>query len=179
MVCSGYGLLEDEVGMELSDPDQIDGGVKVLYLGDMRKWTQVSYVCDRALNASDLKLPTSVDIEGYELQFVIGSRMACADPFLTATPLVTLTLSPGPTPTPSPREVKAVSGGSVFLAIVLIPVVLYVVVGVFVTFLRTGIPSIANEAFWASCYDAIAIAVTWIGAYGRAAKPDSARSGEF
>jgi hypothetical protein len=183
VVCSGYGLLEDEVGMELSNPDQITGGVTVLYLGDMRKWTQVSYVCNRTIGFDELILPNSVDIEEYELQFMIGSRSACADPFSTATPPPTgtplQTATPEPTFAPMPFQVKAASGGSIFLAIVTIPIVLYVVVGVFVTFFRTGIPSIPNEAFWASCCDAVATAVTWIRNCGRNTEPGTTRYEKF
>jgi hypothetical protein len=81
IIRSDYGLLEDEVGMDFTNPDKITGGITVLCVGDMRKWTQFSYVCDWTLNVSDLKLSQSVDIKEYELQFVIGSRGTCADSF--------------------------------------------------------------------------------------------------
>jgi hypothetical protein len=39
---------------------------------------------------------------------------------------------------------------------------MYVAVGVFVVFIKTGTPSMPNAVFWASHYDAITTAITWI-----------------
>jgi hypothetical protein len=159
VICSGYGLLEDEVGMELLNPGEITGGVNVLYLGDMRKWTQVSYVCDRTIGFDELILPKSVDIEQYELQFAIGSRSACADPFRT--PVPPQTASPAPTPTLGPKPGRVMTGGAVFLAVVFVPAVFYIGIGVFVAFFATGIPSVPNEAFWTEFGDSVRTAVVW------------------
>jgi hypothetical protein len=167
VICSGYGLLEDEVVMGLSNPEDITGGVTVLYMGDMRKWTKVLYICDHTMDFDELILPNSVSIKEYELDFTIISRRACADPFRT--PVAPQTASPAPEPTLGPplAKVKVMTGGGVFLTVVFVPAVFYIGIGVLVAFFATGTPSVPNEAFWTEFHDCVMTAAVWIRHLGK------------
>jgi hypothetical protein len=84
----------------------------------------------------------------------------------TAPPVPTTSQVPTPEPAPDQGSASA-TGGSVFMMIVLVGGLLYFVVGILWSFVRTGNPEIPNNRFWTEVRLCIVTAVKWILTCGR------------
>jgi hypothetical protein len=143
-ICTAYGEIEDGTSMSLVREGDIKSGIRAVYAGDMRHSAAVTFLCG---DSWDLELPSTAVLDGRRLEFTITTYKACLQPKL--------------------------SGGSVFLVIVLVVAISYVTFGVLWTFLASGTPDLPNKEFWAALADGVIAALTAIRTcnYGAAPAP--------
>jgi hypothetical protein len=60
-----------------------------------------------------------------------------------------------------------VTGGAVFVAVVLLGAIIYFTLGVGSTWIKTGVPELPNVGFWMEVAECISTAVQWILSCGK------------
>ena len=175
--CIGYGLYAENVSMAFKDIDDATMGVVVSYYGSKDRVAEVTYVCGESLGEGELKIRPQCVLDGSKLSFTVESASVCTSPAPTPTREPTTsptqrptptrepttsptrrptpTREPTPTPTPVPSDNTKLPIGALFMLSVMGVFTLYVVIGVFVTFGRTGSPQFPNSGFWSEVWESV------------------------
>lgn len=106
--CEGYGLWENNLSMEFWNPGNPDYGVKATYKGDMKRTTEVQFICNKSLGPSELLLPNYVTISQSKMTVIVQAEDACPasptpPPETWHPPIPKKGSTPTPTPDPSPN----------------------------------------------------------------------------
>lgn len=103
--CIAYGLLGNPIRMYFNNNFDITEGVKVDYSGDFKRYATVYWACDDSLQQNEIKMPSTVKLNGRELSFTVYSKSACGSgnpkPRHYHPPRPTPPSEPTPTPQPS------------------------------------------------------------------------------
>jgi hypothetical protein len=135
--CIGYGLFYNNLTAETGDDSVI-----VTYTADRHRQALVTFTQDPSVpNQTTLVLPRDVTVTGTTLSFTVTVQS-----FLQL---------------PAP-PIGRVTGGAVFLLIVIIAAVLYLSVGYAYAYVKFGTFQIPNPAFWDEVYSSILTAFAWI-----------------
>jgi hypothetical protein len=146
--CLGYGLFYNNLTAELQDDDS----VIVTYTADRHRQALVTFTQDPSVpDQTTLVLPSTVTVTGTTLAFTVRIQS-----FL-----------------PRPNyPVDPVTGGAVFLLILVITTLLYLSIGYAYGYVKFGTLQIPNAAFWDEVYSSILTAFAWFfGHHGAGEQP--------
>ena len=103
-VCQGYGLWENNLSMEFWNPLSANYGVKATYKGDLKRTTEVQFVCNKSLGENEIVMPNYVTITQSKMTVIVQAASACAvSPETWHPPIPKKGPTPTPTPNPSPN----------------------------------------------------------------------------
>lgn len=152
-VCHAAGNSDISLRYELSKEDDLNGGVSLIYEGGYGGWsTKIQLMC----NESVAKDKIDFDDVGY-LQpsekiptIYTHTRMAC----LVKAPHVIV-------------DRNSITGGGVFLLIVIVVTICYLLVGLMINFIKGGLIELPNKDFWEEFGACVYTAVLFIFTCGK------------
>ncbi|KAK8884373.1 hypothetical protein M9Y10_043483 [Tritrichomonas musculus] len=121
--CIAYGLIENNLTFI-----EYFGEVGVHYKGDRKRTASVNYRCDSEGKSTDtsISISNSVSLVGTQLSFNVYSKNFCS----------------------FDSKDKKITGGAIFLIILLSTIILYIVIGLLVEFIKNGKITFPNVEFW-------------------------------
>ena len=148
-VCHAAGNSNVNLRYELVEEGNLNGGISVIYEGGYGGWnTKIQLIC----NTSVPEDKVDFDDVGYLVPsekvptIYTHTTMAC----LKEAPYVPI------------DNRSAFTGGAIFLMIVIIASVLYLSIGLFVNFIKSGIIELPNKAFWEEFGTCVQTAILFI-----------------
>lgn len=172
--CHSCGDSRINLIYQLVQDDDIKGGLSINYEGGYGGFeTHIQLICNESIKGNKVDFD---DVGRYHAStkapvIFAHTSMICPK-YLTPTPKPTQTRRPTATPKPTSGpepdgERNGITGGSVFLFMVIAGFVLYLLIGVMVGFIRNGMLAFPNEDFWVGFAECVETAVIFIFTCGK------------
>lgn len=143
MFCDPYGLFEKGITMMRNNPFNLEEGINIKYKGGDDRSAIVTYACDEKLEKGKIKLPTSVNITKRVMHFTVYSKDVC------------------------PVNMQTITGGGIFLILVIGGLVAYFGIGTLYVFIRNNEVSIPNKEFWIEFIACLTTSFAYIKSCGK------------
>lgn len=123
--CIAYGLIENNLTVN----DRVND-LRVLYKGDRKRTALVDFRCDNEGKSkqNSIRISDSVQLENSQLYFSVYTKSLCTND--------------------DSKSKKKISGGAIFLIILLVAIVLYISIGMIYNYIRYKKIEFPNLEFW-------------------------------
>ncbi|OHT02955.1 hypothetical protein TRFO_29767 [Tritrichomonas foetus] len=170
--CHTCGDLNINLDYQLVKQNDLSGGLSLNYEGGYGQYeTHVQLICNESIKGNEVDFD-DVGFFTYQMKSPIifaHTSLICPKSTgpTTAPTSAPITPTTEPTISPEPGERSNVTGGSIFLFIVIAGLVLYLAIGVLVGFVRQGTLGFPNADFWEEFFECVVAAVTFIFTCGK------------
>ena len=172
--CHTCGDINIDLEYVLVNDNSLRDGLSLNYEGGYGGYeAHIQLICNESIPGNEVDFD---DVGFYTAQMkapiiFAHTSMICPKPLSpTPSPSSSTTPSPSPpspSPSPSPEGRESVTGGAIFLFLVIAIFVLYLSLGVCIYYIKDGILEFPNADFWEQFYECVLTAIAFIFSCGK------------